>query len=131
MSIVISTKKEKLNIDFIHEFLTNSYWAKGRTKEDVSKSIEHSLPFGVYKDDVQIGFARVLTDYTIFAYLMDVFIIKKHQGSGYGKQLIKTIMEHETLCDIPKWMLATADAYRLYEKFGFKEIPDPTIFMSK
>ncbi|OED39433.1 GNAT family N-acetyltransferase [Flavobacteriaceae bacterium (ex Bugula neritina AB1)] len=131
MNITISTKKGKLNIDFIHEFLTNSYWAKGRSRKDVLESIEHSLVFGVYKDDIQIGFARVLTDYTIFGYLMDVFIVEKYQGNGYGKQLIKTIMEHEKLRNIQKWMLATVDAHKLYKQFGFKEISDPSIFMSK
>jgi len=80
MSIVISTENAKLDLDCIHQFLTNSYWAKGRTKEEVSTTLEHCLNFGVYIDNQQIGFARVLTDYTVFAYLMDVFIIEKHQG---------------------------------------------------
>ncbi len=131
MSISISTEKERLDIDFIHQFLTNAYWAKGRTKEDVVTTIEHCLNFGVYLNDTQIGFARVLTDYTVFGYLMDVFIIEEHRGNGYAKLLVKTIMEHKDLQKIKRWMLATSDAHGLYKQFGFDAIPDPTVIMGK
>ncbi|MHA7058788.1 GNAT family N-acetyltransferase [Aquimarina sp. M1] len=97
MSITIPTDKAKLDIDFIYQFLTNTYWAKGRTKKEVIKSIKHCINFGVYVKDQQIGFARVLTDYTVFDYLMDVFIIEKYRGKRYSKKLIKTILEHPEL----------------------------------
>lgn len=131
MSITISTDNSKLNIDFIHQFLTKAYWSKGRTKEEVQNSIEHCLNFGVYLNGEQIGFARLLTDYTVFAYLMDVFIIENYRGNGYSKQLIKTIVEHSELQKVHRWMLATKDAHGLYKQFGFEELPDPNLMMTK
>ncbi|GAA0711943.1 GNAT family N-acetyltransferase [Aquimarina litoralis] len=131
MGITISTDNSKLNIDFIHQFLTKAYWAKGRTKEEVKNSIEHCLNFGVYLNGEQIGFARLLKDYTVFAYLMDVFIIENYRGNGYSKQLIKTIVEHSELQKVHRWMLATKDAHGLYKQFGFEELPDPNLMMTK
>ncbi len=131
MSIVISTDKNRLDIDFIHQFLTESYWAKGRTKDEIRISIEHCLCFGVYKENRQIGFARILTDYVVFGYIMDVFISKEHQGKGYAKQLMKTITLHKELQDVKRWMLATHDAHRFYQQFGFEPIPDPSKLMGK
>ncbi len=131
MNIIISTENSKLDIDLIHQFLTNSYWAKGRTREEVITTIEHCLNFGVYLDDQQIGFARLLTDYTVFGYLMDVFIVDEHRGKGYAKELVKTIMEHKELQKIKKWMLLTADAHGLYKQFGFDSLEDPTMAMGK
>ncbi len=131
MSLLISTEKEKLDIDFIHGFLTRSYWAEGRTKEEVQISINRCLNFGVYLANKQVGFARVLTDYTVFAYLMDVFIIEEHRGKGFSKQLMKTIMEHQDLQRIKRWMLITNDAHKLYRSFGFDVIENPSRMMEK
>lgn len=131
MSLLISTEKEKLDIDFIHGFLTRSYWAEGRTKEEVQISINRCLNFGVYLASKQVGFARVLTDYTVFAYLMDVFIIEEHRGKGFSKQLMKTIMEHQDLRQIKRWMLITNDAHKLYRQFGFDVIENPSRMMEK
>ena len=131
MQIVISTDKDLLNINFIYEFLTNSYWAKGRTKQEVAISIKNSICFGIYADQQQIGFARVLTDYVVFGYLMDVFITEKYRGKGYAKLLMKAIVEHPDLQNLDRWMLATKDAHALYEQFGFRAIPDPSMLMGK
>ncbi|MBQ0734318.1 GNAT family N-acetyltransferase [Aquimarina celericrescens] len=131
MSLLISTEKEKLDIDFIHGFLTRSYWAEGRTKEEVQISINRCLNFGVYLASKQVGLARVLTDYTVFAYLMDVFIIEEHRGKGFSKQLMKTIMEHQDLRQIKRWMLITNDAHKLYRSFGFDVIENPSQMMEK
>ncbi|MBG6130501.1 N-acetylglutamate synthase-like GNAT family acetyltransferase [Aquimarina sp. EL_43] len=131
MSIVISTDKEKLDINFIHEFLTRSYWAKGRTKEQIQTTIEHSMCFGIYLDEKQIGFTRVLTDYVVYAYLMDVFIIEQQQGNGYAKQLMQAVMGHPKLQTIRRWMLLTKDAHKLYQQFGFDSIDNPSWVMGK
>ncbi len=131
MDIKISTENSLLDIDFIHQFLTNAYWSKGRTKEEVKRTIKHCFNFGVYLNEQQIGFARVLTDYTVFGYLMDVFIIDEYRGNGYAKELIKTILEHPELQGIQRWMLATADAHGLYKQFGFDALPDPNLIMGK
>ena len=120
--IIITTNKSTLDVDMIHSFLTETYWAKGRTVAEVQKTIEHSFCFGVYLDGNQIGFARVVTDYTVFAYIMDVFILPKHRSKGYSKELMKRIMEEPSLENCSVWMLKTSDAHSLYTHYGFNEL---------
>ncbi len=128
--IDISTDKSKLNINVIHKYLSEeSYWAKDRNIETIQQSINHSLCFGVYLNNIQIGFARVVTDYTIFAYIMDVFILKEYQGKGYGKRLMNAIMNHHQLQNLNRWGLATNDAHGLYKQFGFESLSQPEIMM--
>jgi N-acetylglutamate synthase-like GNAT family acetyltransferase len=129
--IEISTVKEKLDIDYIQELLTHSYWAEGITKRAVSKSIDNSFCFGVYKGRKQVGFARVITDFTTFAYLADVFIDRNERGLGLGKLLIETIITHKELSGLRRWHLLTSDAHELYQKFGFKNPEDPLVHMEK
>ena len=126
---IITTEKEKLDIDFIHSFLTRSYWAEGITKEVIKRSISGSLCFGVFENDKanlsagrQIGFARMITDKATFAYLADVFIIEVYQGLGLSKWLMEVIMSHPELQGLRRMMLATRDAHGLYEKFGFTQL---------
>jgi GNAT superfamily N-acetyltransferase len=128
--IEINTEKEKLDIAFIHNFISNlSYWAKGRSIEDMQTCIDNSLCFGVYLQNQQIGFARLVTDYAQFAYIMDVFIEPKYRGNGYSKQLVDYILKFETLQNIKIWRLATADAHGLYSQFGFKLLGKPETLM--
>lgn len=129
--ITISTDKNKLDVAFIQDFLKDIYWAAGRTIEEVQTTIEHSFCFGIYSDDQQIGFARVITDYVVFAYLMDVFIDEKHRGNGYSSLLIDAMMKEPELKNIKIWRLATTDAHFLYEKFGFKLLAHPEKLMEK
>ncbi|UCH66241.1 MAG: GNAT family N-acetyltransferase [Ignavibacterium sp.] len=129
--IAISTDKNKLDVKLIHEFLTKSYWAEGRTFEQVKVSIENSLCWGMYLNDEQIGFARVLTDGTVVAYLMDVFITDKHRGKGYSKMLLNEVLAHKDLQSVGKWVLATKDAHDLYRQYGFDMIENPERLMSR
>lgn len=122
--IIISSDKKKLQIDVIHQFLTNTYWAKGRTVEEVKTTIENSFCFGMYLNGEQIGFARVVSDTLVFAYLMDVFILPEHQKKGYSKQLLKAVFESKELRDCEIWRLKTVDAHGLYQQFGFTKIND-------
>lgn len=117
--IEISTDTSKLQLEVIHSFLKESYWAKDRTFEEVTQTIENSICFGMYKNNKQIGFARVVSDTLVFAYIMDVFILEEYQGNGYGKQLLKSIFENEKLKSCKSWYLKTEDAHKVYEKFGF------------
>lgn len=126
---LISTDKSKLNIKVIHGFLSNSYWAKNRSLKATKVSIKNSLCFGVYYNKIQIGFARVITDYATFAYLADVFILKEHQGKGISKWLMEIILSHDKLQNLRRWFLATKDAHKLYEKFGFRNLKEPGKFM--
>lgn len=126
----ISTDKDKLDVRLIFDFLnTDSYWAQGRSEETIRRSIEHSLCFGVYQDARQIGFARVVTDYAVFAWIMDVFIVKEFRNQGLGLMLMESIKSHASLQNLQRWGLATEDAHGLYAKFGFALIKRPEVFM--
>lgn len=129
----ISTDKTQLDIDMIADFLSNrSYWAKGRSRDTIEKSIANSLSFGLYDPaGRQVGFARVVTDYCVFAWLMDVFILEEYRGKGLGVMLVKGILERDELQGIRRWALGTRDAHQLYEKFGFKALATPANTMER
>lgn len=128
-AILISTDKSLLDLPFIHGFLNQSYWAKGRTMAETSTAIEHSLNFGVYEAGEQVGYARVVTDYMQFAYLMDVFIDENRRGKGYARQLVAFMLGFEALQKVKVWRLATTDAHELYRKFGFTALARPENMM--
>ncbi len=125
----ISTDKGRLDVAVIHGFLTMSYWAAGVPMDVVKRSIEHSLAFGVYKEDQQVGFARVITDYATFAYLGDVFILEPFRGRGLSKWLMEVIVGHPELQGLRRWVLLTRDAHGLYRKVGFTELSHPERYM--
>ncbi|WP_207425924.1 GNAT family N-acetyltransferase [Pedobacter sp. SYSU D00535] len=130
MELLISTDKSKLDLELVHQFLSQeSYWAKNIPFEVVKRSVEHSMCFGVYLDDQQIGFARVITDCATFAYLGDVFILPRYRGKGISKKLMEFIREHPGLQNLRRWMLATADAHNLYKQFAFTELSNPERMM--
>ncbi|MCP3944806.1 MAG: GNAT family N-acetyltransferase [Desulfobacteraceae bacterium] len=129
--IEISTDKNQLDIDYIHNFLANSYWAKDIPKKTVEKSIENSFCFGIYKAEKQVGFARVVTDFISFGYLADVFVDESQRGAGLGKQLVQSIVAHDKLKDLKRWHLLTDDAQSLYKKFGFVNPEKPLNHMEK
>ncbi|MDI3319004.1 GNAT family N-acetyltransferase [Pinibacter soli] len=127
---LISTDKSKLDVAFIHHYLSvESYWAKNIPLDRVKKSIEGSLCFGLYLSGKQIGFARMITDGATFGYLCDVFIDSTHRGKGLSKWLMQTIMQHPDLQGLRRISLATKDAHGLYEQFGFKPLNDADRFM--
>lgn len=128
---LISTDKRRLDLSVIHGFLTTSYWAAGIPIEIVKRSIEHSLAFGLYKKDKQVGFARVITDYATFAYIGDVFILEDYRGQGLSKWLLQVIADHTELQGLRRWLLLTRDAHELYRKTGFREPKDPDRYMEK
>ena len=127
----ISTDKTRLNLGLVFDYLSHTaYWAQGRPLAKVSKSIEHSLCFGVYKGAEQVGFARVVTDYATFAWLCDVFILEPHRGRGLGKWLITCIVRHPELQGLGIFLLATRDAHELYRRYGgFKDLESPKRWM--
>jgi GNAT superfamily N-acetyltransferase len=125
----ISTNKKQLDLAMIHDFLSNkSYWAKAIPLEVVKKAIENALCFGVYHQEKQVGFARVVTDYATTAYLGDVFISEPYRGKGLGKRLVKTIIDHPELANLRLWFLGTRDAHNLYKKYGFKKVAEMPVF---
>ncbi len=129
--IAVSKDKSKLDIFFIQNFLKDVYWASGRTIEEVQTTIDSSLCFGIYLDEKQIGFCRVITDYVVFAYVMDVFIDENHRGKGYSSILVEAMMTEPQLEQVKIWRLATSDAHFLYQKFGFNSLAHPEKMMEK
>lgn len=126
----VSTDPSKLDIAFIHRFLSKeSGWSKGIPYEKVEKTIRHSLNFGLYDQDFQIGYARVITDHATIAYLGDVFIITAYRGKGLSKLLMDTIMAYPDLQGLRRWILVTKDAHGLYNKFGWTAIEEPFKWM--
>ena len=129
---IISTDKSLLDFSAIYNYLDQeSYWAKGVGTERLQKAIENSMCFGIYKQNVQAGFARVVTDGATFAYICDVFILPGYRGVGLSKWLMQTIVEHPELQGLRRWSLATSDAHRLYSQFGFTALSRPETWMEK
>ncbi len=125
----ISTDTSRMDATVIHRYLSSAYWAEGRPRAAVEKSIRHSLCFGVFEGESQIGFARVITDHTIYANLCDLFILESHQGQGLGQWLMECIMAHPDLRELRRWSLVTRDAHGLYARFGFQPLADPGRYM--
>lgn len=129
MNIEISTDADRLDLDMIHRWLSEeSYWAQGRPRELMQRSFDNSICFGAYLEDRQVGFARVVTDRTTFAWLADVFILDEYRGRGYGKALVAAVLAHPELQGLRRWLLATKDAHGLYAQSGFVPVP-PERFM--
>jgi GNAT superfamily N-acetyltransferase len=154
-AFLISTDPARLDLDPIHNFLTNCYWARGIPKDVVARSIEHSLCFGIYDEStaefadraesarpfgglsagsgtprsVQVGFARVISDFSTIAYLGDVFVLESHRGRGLGKWMMECIMQHPALQRLRRWILLTRDAHQLYAKAGFTALKAPERYM--
>ncbi len=128
---LISTDRDHLDIATIHGFLTTSYWAAGVSIEIVKRSIEHSLNFGLFQDDRQVGFARVITDYATFVYLADVFVLEPFRGRGLSKWLMQVIIAHPELQGLRRWMLFTRDAHGLYKQVGYTPLANPERCMER
>jgi len=128
----ISNDPARLDIAMIHKFLsTETYWAPGRDFETVQRSIENSLPFGIYRGDEMVGFARVVTDRATFAWLADVFVLPEYRGQGLSKWLMEVILAHPELQGFRRWVLATRDAQELYRKYGFRDLKRPERWMER
>src|SRR5918996_1882583 len=120
-TLTITTDLSRLDLDVIHDFLAASYWAAGIPREIMERAVRHSLCFGAFDGDRQVGFARVISDYATFAYICDVFVAPAQRGRGVGKQLMAAIMAHPDLQGLRRWTLFTRDARGLYRKYGFGE----------
>ncbi len=127
----ISCDPERIDISLVHAFLQDSYWAKGRSRETVERTIENSLCFGVYAVAKQIAFARVITDRAVFAYLADVFVVPEYRGRGVSKMLMRAILAHPDLKGLRAFVLGTRDAHGLYSQFGFGPVRDPERLMAR
>jgi N-acetylglutamate synthase-like GNAT family acetyltransferase len=128
-NLLLSNDKKRLDIEIIHNFLSNSYWSEGIPIETVEKGIANSMAFGLYKKDKQIGFCRIISDYTSFAYLADVFVLNEERGNGYAQWMIYGMKKNPELAGLRRWLLATKDAHALYKKTGWQLLENPDYFM--
>ena len=124
-SFVVSTDKKRIDLDVVHGFLTECYWARGIPREVVARCIENSLCFGVHGEGRQVGFGRVISDYATYAYIGDVFVLESYRGRGLGKWLMECVMRHPGLQGLRRWSLVTADAHGLYSQLGFTALKAP------
>ncbi|HEY4160297.1 MAG TPA: GNAT family N-acetyltransferase [Polyangiaceae bacterium] len=125
----IDTDRERLNFEAIYEFVSQSYWASGVSRERLARAIAYSIPFGAYEGERLVGFARVVTDRASFGYLADVFVVPNDRGRGISKALMTAVQRHPELQDLRRWLLGTRDAHGLYAQFGFAPLASPSIFM--
>jgi GNAT superfamily N-acetyltransferase len=126
----ISTDLARLDVDVIHGYLREAYWSPGVARDVVERSIARSLCFGLYAPDgAQAGFARAVTDGATFAWIADVFVLEAHRGRGLGVWLMQTLLAHPELQGLRRIVLATKDAHRLYERFGFVPLRTPERWM--
>lgn len=129
-NFTITTDKSKMDIDAIHDFLSKySGWSNGIPFDRVKTSIDNSLNFGLFHNNSQIGFARVISDFSTIAYLGDIYVLDNYRGQGLSRRLMEVVMNHPDLQDLRRWILLTSTADWLYEKYGFKKLPKPEIYM--
>ncbi|MBS1781294.1 MAG: GNAT family N-acetyltransferase [Bacteroidetes bacterium] len=127
---LITTDKSKMQTEAIHHWLaTESYWCKNIPYDLVKKAFDNSFCVGVLKDGEQVGYARLITDYTTFAYLADVYVEEEHRGNSLSKQMMQVLMDLDWTKQLRRMMLATLDAHKLYEQFGFKSVALPERLM--
>lgn len=119
----------RLDLGVVHGFVTGSYWAEGVPRDVVARSVANSLSLGLYRETGQVGFTRAVTDRATFAWVCDVFVLPGHQGRGLGHWMIETLRAHPDLAGLRRFMLATADAHRVYADCGFTSLGDPGQYM--
>jgi GNAT superfamily N-acetyltransferase len=127
----VTSDKSKISIPFVHNFLTNCYWAKGRSIQTVETTIKNSYCIGVFDGEKQVGFARTVTDYSTFAYLMDVFVIEEYRGLGLSKLMMDELFYKSELKNVKRWILMATDAKDLYFKYGFKPVENPEYYFER
>lgn len=127
--VEVSDARERLDVDMIHGFLAQSYWAAGIPRSTVERALDHSLNFGLYRAGAQLAFARFVTDRATFAYLADVFVLPAHRGQGLGRRIVEVALTHPALDGLRRMLLATRDAHALYARFGFAPVARPERFM--
>lgn len=128
----LSTDRGLLDVNLIHQFLSDeAYWSKGIKRKRIEKAIHNSICFGVYNGKKQIGFARVISDYSVLAYVLDMFIVEDYRGKGIGSWLIQCMLEHPQLKGVKRWMLRTHQQHNLFRKFGFEVFGEAQTVMAK
>ena len=121
----VTANRQQIDVDAVHAFLARCFWATGISRDVVARSIAHSLCFGLFDGKAQVGFARVVTDSSTYAYLCDVYVLEECRGKGLGKWMMEFVMEHPDLQGLRRFQLVTRDAHSLYSRFGFAPLVNP------
>jgi len=121
-TLILSTDPQRLDLEAVCGFLSQSYWAQNRTRSTIERALHNSLVFGVYDEGRMVAMARVVTDYATFAWLCDVFVSEDHRGRGIGKWLMESMLAHPELQGLRRWLLATRDAHGLYSQYGYTSL---------
>jgi len=130
-ALEISTNPDRIDVAAVHEYLSTSYWAQGRSRATVERSIRNSLCFGAYLSERQVGFGRVVTDFAVFAYFADIFVVPEYRGRGIGTALVRAMVSAPELQGLQVMLLRTRDAHGLYKPFGFRALPHPEEMMGR
>jgi GNAT superfamily N-acetyltransferase len=125
----ISSDPARMDVEAIHAFLSQTYWARGIPRATVARALAHSLCFGVFAGRAQVGFARVVTDQATFAYLADVYLLEAHRGRGLARRLVQAVLADMRLQGLRRWLLVTRDAHALYRPLGFEPVAHPDRIM--
>jgi N-acetylglutamate synthase-like GNAT family acetyltransferase len=128
-TLTFSDKRADMDEALITGFILQSYWAGSRTKQSIIKAMDNAYNFGVFDNGKQIGYARVVSDLSVLAYIMDVFVIENLQHQGVGKQLCQYVLNHELFKEVSNWGLATKYAKGFYEAFGFHPLENPDRYL--
>jgi ribosomal protein S18 acetylase RimI-like enzyme len=139
---VISDSTARVDRDVVHRYLRDdSYRSQGVPRDVVDRSIDHALCFSLLEPSAepgaepgdeserQIGFARVITDRSTFAFIADVFVLPSHQGQGLGVWLCEAVLEHPDLQGLRRILLGTDDAHEMYARLGFTPLEHTERFM--
>lgn len=129
--IEITTDRARIDVEWVHEFLSSSYWAQGRSRAVVERSLANSLCFGAFQGERQVAFGRAMTDYAVFAYIADLFVVPPFRGVGIGKALVGAMLEHPDLKGLQVILLRTRDAHALYAQYGFRSLRRPDEMMGR
>ena len=128
--LTISTDPSLVDVALVHRWLsTDAYWALGRPREVVERSVAESLNVGAYDDGVQVGYARVVTDRATFGWICDVYVDPSRRGAGIGNRLVTSVLAELRPLGLQRVMLATADAHALYAAHGFEPLPNASMIM--
>jgi GNAT superfamily N-acetyltransferase len=127
----ISTDPARLDVDLVHAFLATSYWAAGRPRAVVERSIANSICFGAYTSGRQVAFGRAITDRAVYAYFADIFVVPEFRGRGVGKRLVRAMLDHPDVTAVNGVQLRTRDAHGLYAPFGFGPVINPNELMAR
>lgn len=129
---LLTTDRAAIDLDLVGRFLSeDAYWSQGMERACLERALAGSLPMALLAPGgAMAGFARLVTDYAVFAYLRDVFVLSAHRGRGLAGWLAQAIRTHPELAGVQTWMLATRDAHAVYERAGFRPVPHPEYYMS-